>query len=543
MKNKIFISLVVMMALSVIMIVYVQITWMRNAIRTSNENFNNAVFISLNNAAGEIESYHRMNFFNNYMFREPFSFRDTIAGLSEFFSFNGFLSGNNGSITINYSSRQSGGTLNSKSSNRVNNNDNITVNQNEDSVFIITQGDRPGNVKITRKKDFAGTPGSSVIMTQSDFLQWLRKRTSEFQQMSDRMIREIFESETGFRPDPELIRKVLNQVFPYYGINIPYEFSVIENGEPLIASSKKVSKNEFLKSIYKVRIFEDNILRPSMILSVVFPGRTNYVLGTISWMLIGSLLFSFFILATFAFSIYFILRQKKISEIKSDFINNMTHEFKTPIATISLAADAITNPRVIKDENSIRHFASMIKKENERMNKQVETILQIASLDKKEIEFRFDNVSVHRIIQRAIDTIELFVQQKHGKINTCLAASNDVIYGDEEHLTNLVHNLLDNAVKYSPEKPEITVVTKNVDGGIEISVADRGIGMSKSVQSKIFERFYRQSTGDVHNVKGFGLGLNYVKAIVDAHRGSIKVESEPGKGSCFYVFLPYKFEN
>ncbi|HOK26485.1 MAG TPA: HAMP domain-containing sensor histidine kinase [Bacteroidales bacterium] len=543
MKNKIFISLVVMMALSVIGIFYVQITWMRNAIRTSNENFNNAVFIGLNNAASEIESYHRMNFFNNYIFRDPFSFRDTVTGLSEFFSFNGFFSDNKGSVTINFNSRQASGSINPERINKTNDNARIASRQNQDSIYIITRGDRPGNVRIERKNDLTGAPGNSVIMTQSDFLQWLRKRTNEFQQLSDRMIREIFESETSYRPDPELIRKVLDQIFPYFGVNIPYEFSVIENGEPLIVSSKKVSKNEFLKSIYKVRLFEDNLLRPGLILSVVFPGRTNYVLGSISWMLIGSLLFSLFILATFALSIYFILRQKKISEIKSDFINNMTHEFKTPIATISLAADAITNPRVIKDENSIKHFASMIKKENERMNKQVETILQIASLDKKEIEFMFDNVSVHRIIQKAIDTVELFIQQKHGKINICLAAANDIIYGDEEHLTNLVHNLLDNAIKYSPEKPDITVVTKNVDGGIEISVADKGIGMSKSVQSKIFERFYRQSTGDVHNVKGFGLGLNYVKAIVDAHRGSIKVESEPGKGSCFYVFLPYKFEN
>ncbi|MGB4293758.1 MAG: hypothetical protein WBJ37_12860, partial [Bacteroidales bacterium] len=258
MKNKIFISLVVMMALSVIGIFYVQITWMRNAIRTSNENFNNAVFIGLNNAASEIESYHRMNFFNNYIFRDPFSFRDTVTGLSEFFSFNGFFSDNKGSVTINFNSRQTNGSINSGSRNRVNDNGRKASQQNRDSIYIITRSDRPGNVRIERKNDLTGTPGNSVIMTQSDFLQWLRKRTNEFQQMSDRMIREIFESETSYRPDPELIRKVLDQIFPYFGINIPYEFSVIENGEPLIVSSKKVSKNEFLKSIYKVRLFEDN---------------------------------------------------------------------------------------------------------------------------------------------------------------------------------------------------------------------------------------------------------------------------------------------
>jgi two-component system phosphate regulon sensor histidine kinase PhoR len=221
----------------------------------------------------------------------------------------------------------------------------------------------------------------------------------------------------------------------------------------------------------------------------------------------------------------------------------MTHEFKTPIATISLAADTITNPKVINDEASIRHFIGMIKKENSRMNKKVETILQIASLDKKEIAFKFENISLHSVIERAAETIEIQVHQKNGKITLHLNAAEPVIYGDNEHLTNLVNNLLDNALKYSPESPDITVETKNTDRGIILSVTDKGIGMSKSVQSKIFERFYRQSSGNVHDVKGFGLGLNYVRAIIDAHKGNVTVTSEPGKGSKFDVFLPFNWEN
>jgi two-component system phosphate regulon sensor histidine kinase PhoR len=276
---------------------------------------------------------------------------------------------------------------------------------------------------------------------------------------------------------------------------------------------------------------------------VIFPERANYVLGSIGWLLGGSLLFSFIILATFALSVFFIIRQKKISEMKSDFLNNMTHEFKTPIATISLAADTITNPKVINDEASIRHFIGMIKKENSRMNKKVETILQIASLDKKEIDFKFENVSMHAIIERAVETIEIQVHQKNGKISLNLNASQPIIYGDYEHLTNLVNNLLDNALKYSPESPDITVETKNNERGIILSVEDKGIGMTKSVQSKIFERFYRQSSGNIHDVKGFGLGLNYVRAIIDAHKGNVTVTSEPGKGSRFDIFLPFNWEN
>ena len=229
--------------------------------------------------------------------------------------------------------------------------------------------------------------------------------------------------------------------------------------------------------------------------------------------------------------------------MKSDFLNNMTHEFKTPIATISLAADTITNPKVISDENSIRHFIGMIKKENSRMNKKVETILQIASLDKKEIDFRFENVSMHSIITRAAETIEIQVHQKNGRMTLNLNAAEPVVSGDTEHLSNLVNNLLDNALKYSPETPDITVETTNSDKGLIMSVTDKGIGMNKSIQSKIFERFYRQTSGNVHDVKGFGLGLNYVRAIVDAHRGNITVTSEPGKGSRFDVFLPFNTDN
>jgi len=221
----------------------------------------------------------------------------------------------------------------------------------------------------------------------------------------------------------------------------------------------------------------------------------------------------------------------------------MTHEFKTPIATISLAADTITNPKVINDENSIRHFIGMIKKENSRMNKKVETILQIASLDKKEIDFRFENISMHSIISRAAETIDIQVHQKNGTLTLKLDAPEPVVSGDPEHLANLVSNLLDNALKYSPENPEITVETSNNERGFVMAVSDRGIGMSKSVQSKIFERFYRQASGNVHDVKGFGLGLNYVRAIIDAHRGTVTVTSEPGKGSRFEVFLPFNSEN
>jgi len=357
------------------------------------------------------------------------------------------------------------------------------------------------------------------------------------------MIMDIYSWERTFDLDKKDIDYALNQSFSFRNIKTPFEYAVIRDGVVKEGTFTNTPKKDFLKSNYKVRLFPDNIVHQDIMLSIVFPEKTNYVLGEMIWILMGSFLFSLFILFTFALSLYFIVRQKKISEMKSDFLNNMTHEFKTPIATISLAADTITNPKVIRDEASIRHFIGMIKKENARMNKKVETILQIASLDKKEIEFKYENVSLHSIIGHAIDTIDIQVQQRNGKIKQKLNAIDDLISGDSEHLTNLVNNLLDNALKYSPDSPEITVSTRNYEKGIVLDVEDKGIGMSKAVQSKIFERFYRQSSGNVHDVKGFGLGLNYARAIIDAHKGNINVHSEPGKGSRFEIFLPFNLDN
>jgi two-component system phosphate regulon sensor histidine kinase PhoR len=546
MSRRFFTGLVIMMALSIIGITWVQIIWIRNAVDIRNENFNNFVFNSLNNAAGEIESLRKMNFFNNFGGNSQLIGSDTSGNIEGYFSFGSTVTGSSGSFSINidnkviplYTDDQSL----SKGNGKVFRHGSDKTGSDSEN-FILTSPEKQGNIKIGNDAGKNVADNESVNIHQKEYLDWVKKRSDEFRNLSNQMITEIYEWEKTMELDNKEIGSSLHQFLSYSGINTPFEFAVIKDGKVSEGTFKISSKNEFLKSPYKVRLFPDNIIKRDVILSVVFPERTNYVLGSMTWILGGSLLFSLFIFATFALSLYLIIRQKKISEMKSDFINNMTHEFKTPIATISLAADTITNSKVINDENSIRHFIGMIKKENSRMNKQVETILQIASLDKKEIEFNFEKTSLHTIIKMAMETIDIQVQQRQGTLKAELNASNDIIFGDSEHLISLVHNLLDNAIKYSPEAPEIYVQTSNSENGIILSVEDKGIGMSKSVQSKIFERFYRQSSGNVHDVKGFGLGLNYVRAIVDAHKGEIKVISEPGKGSRFEIFLPFNTEN
>lgn len=546
MSRKKFAGLIFMMLVSITGIIWVQTIWIKNAIGIRNENFNNTVIASINDAAEAIESSRRIDFFNDFILSDGMAIQNSPGDVTSYLSIGSYSSMDGGNISFSITNQSVRGIIDTTTGN---NHDSLRIVEIDttfygDSVsFIVASPDKPGEMKIIRQGEVVNTDSKAVYIRQNEFLDWVRKRASEFQNMSDQMISEVFQWEKTMELDNREIGFALQRSLLYSGIQTPFEFAIIRDGIVQEGTFTKSGKNDFLKSNYVVRLFPDNIIRQDLLLSVVFPNRTNYVLGSMAWILGGSLLFSFIILATFGLSLFFIIRQKKISEMKSDFINNITHEFKTPIATISLAADTITNQKVIKDESSIRHFISMIKKENRRMNKKVETILQIASLDKKEIEFKFESISLHTIIEKAVDTIEIQVQQKNGNINLNLNAEEPVIYGDGEHLTNLVNNLLDNAIKYSSDAPDISLETRNNGRGVIMSIEDKGIGMSKSVQSKIFERFYRQASGNVHDVKGFGLGLNYVRAIIDAHKGTINVISEPGKGSRFEIFLPFNWEN
>ncbi|NSW95269.1 MAG: HAMP domain-containing histidine kinase, partial [Bacteroidales bacterium] len=441
-RNK-FIWLILMMVVSILGIIGVQMVWIINAVGIRNESFNNAVADRLSDAANSIESSQKMSFFNDFLFDDPLLFGNNMGEVNSYVSIGTYSSGDGSNFNVRISDNSFSGTIDSN-----------------------------GVVQINRSTNVS--EDTTVYLERKEFADWFRKRISEFRNMSDRMISEVYQWEKTLELDKKQVAYILQQSFLFSGITTPFEFALIRNGIVEEGTFKRSTKNDFLKSNYKIRLFPDNILRQDLVLSVVFPERTNFILGSMAWILGGSLLFSFMMLATFALSLFFIIRQKKISEMKSDFINNMTHEFKTPIATISLAADTITNSRVIKDENSIRHFVRMIKKENDRMNKKVETILQIASLDKKEIDFKFENVSLHSVIERSVEIYDIQVQQKNGRINLMFEAEEPVIYGDNEHLTNLVNNLVDNAIKYSPESPDITIRTKNNGSGIIMSVEDKG---------------------------------------------------------------------
>jgi two-component system phosphate regulon sensor histidine kinase PhoR len=337
--------------------------------------------------------------------------------------------------------------------------------------------------------------------------------------------------------------------------NTPFEFSISSGIETGL--SKQLTFNAEIKSANFIKTFEDTAhnksaivflvapsgsdlegLSPLETLTILVPDYKSVVLKEMRLKFIGVIFFTLVIVAAFYVTVSALLRQKKLSEIKNDFINNMTHEFKTPLATISLAVDALRNEKVAQDKSKSEYFSGIIKEENKRMNKQVELILQAALMDKQELTVNLQQVHVHDIIRDSMENFQLQLAEKKGKYELHLDAKNDLLQADEVHFTNLIANIIDNAIKYSNDHLIIRISTANHNRNLMIRIEDNGIGMNKETLRRIFERFYRAHTGNIHNVKGFGLGLSYVKTVVEAHEGKVRVESAVGKGTTFIMDFP-----
>ena len=353
----------------------------------------------------------------------------------------------------------------------------------------------------------------------------------------------------------ERLNEYISQELKNLGIDTEFKYGVysrrkksfvISNNHFLVTDNQPQVTQEGYKNLYtskyRVKLFQPQNGPAPGLLMVFFPAKTSFVWANVWKSLAAAIFFTTLILFCFAYTVLVIFRQKKVSEMKTDFINNMTHEFKTPIATISLAADSITSPMISGDAGKVKRFANIIKEENKRMNSQVEKVLQMALIDKKDFNLKLTEVNLHDVINQAVENICLQVEKRGGTARAVLEASNPYVEGDLTHISNIINNLLDNANKYSPDEPEITVYTRNAPNGVEVRVEDKGIGMSKEARKHIFDKFYRVPTGNLHDIKGFGLGLSYVKALITAHKGQIDVKSEPGKGSSFVLFFPFVVE-
>lgn len=356
----------------------------------------------------------------------------------------------------------------------------------------------------------------------------------------------------GRRFTAEELQAKLQSAFNSVGLEkMKFEFAVVIMSPYMVERQSANYEKEYLDTV-------NNLPRGHMLvtpsgsaaenivideaLAVLALDWQSYAIKSLRWEFVAGIFFSIIILAAFYLTVRTMLRQKKLSEIKNDFINNMTHEFKTPIATISLAVDAMRNEKVLQDREKLGYFSTIIKEENKRMNRQVETILKASQLEKQEVDLNLKPVHIHEIIKDVVENFALQLEEKQGKAELLLNAQNDFIDADEVHMSNLVNNLFDNALKYSKENvpPFVKLTTTSNGKKFIMRIEDNGIGMTRETLKRIFERFYRAHTGNIHNVKGFGLGLSYVKTMVEAHHGEIKADSTLGKGSTFIIEFPLK---
>lgn len=338
-----------------------------------------------------------------------------------------------------------------------------------------------------------------------------------------------------------LIDSLLKIEFKNAGLNTKYDYGVfnpIRNKLTLQKSGKY--PNELMRSSFRYLLFPGEIFSTQNYLMLYFPNERQYLISRIWLLLVVSIILIATIIFSFTYVITTVFRQKKISEIKNDFINNMTHEFKTPISTISLACQALNDKDVVKNTGVYETYLNIINEENSRLSGMAERILQSARLQKGEVVLKPEEINLHDVVTDAVQKVSLQVEKKGGKIEIQNRAEQPIVTADKVHITNIIFNLLDNANKYTPWAPIIIINTKNIADGLLISIIDNGIGISKSNQKKIFDKLYRVPTGNVHNVKGFGLGLSYVKTVVEKHNGKITIDSELKKGSTFSIYLPFK---
>jgi len=342
----------------------------------------------------------------------------------------------------------------------------------------------------------------------------------------------------------ELNQKIKSALDKFEIGDLRFEFAVADKKSILELRSNNFddSFSEDLNSLQvRIPVVPQDVIEPvgpfeSLI--IVIPNVRLYLLNSLRWIILGALLFILVVLAAFFITIRSLLNQRKVNEIKNDFINNMTHELKTPLATISLAVDALKTEKVQSDPTSVAYFNNIIKEENVRMNKHVEIILETGQLENKDLELTKQPVNVHDLIQAVVDSYKLQLEEKPSNLHMQLDATAPEIIADEEHLLHVLSNLLDNAIKYSKETIDILVSTINVNNKMIITIEDNGIGMTSETTKHIFEKFYRAHSGNIHNVKGFGLGMSYVKRIVALHKGQIRVQSELDHGTTIVIILP-----
>jgi len=491
--------LVFFMSLSLIGIILVQLYWVNSSLKTSGEQFKYNIKNALDKISYRIQDHEEAKFleiFENYA--DSTGHEPTRVDLLQIYEYS---KGKDENIIY---------------SNHINGKDYRDIAfESEDSIPVKSN-------KVIGKVN-----GKPIVANES---RRIKLNDKEFYLKDFREYNSIESWLTSKKVD-DMIKDELNK----NNVDIDFEYAIFKNQLPTKIRSKNF---KYIENNYEDHpIFEDTAgTRFALFLS--FPKKESFLFNSIFGITLLSIIFTLIIIIAYLSAINQLIKQKQISEIKTDFINNMTHEFKTPIATINLALDAIKNPKIFSDSEKVQRYLQMIRDENKRMHAQVENVLQISKLDKRELDIIKEQADIHDVIEEAIEHVYLIVEARHGTLSRNFNAQRTTALLNGVHFTNVLVNILDNAIKYSPDEPVIEISTENVKDFILIKIKDNGLGMSKVTQKRIFEKFYREHTGDIHNVKGHGLGLAYVKRIIDDHNCHIYVESEKGKGSTFIIKMP-----
>ena len=523
MKKYLLHILVAFMTLSLVGIIIVQIFWISNAIEVKEAEYEKNIREALENIVEKLERKNaviviseNLGTFTTKILGKKLESNDLI----EYFT-NDSTIHISGNIIIQDESE----THNTFTLNKDDTTEDIIVKKtitthSIDSITDIIREETAPVWKTAEQKDSANI---------QVFVDVFGDMITEYESRNDPLIKSLAIEKLDTLIKNEILEK---------GFDNEYDYAIIDLKQDTILKQSDGYNPKNKDKSFKANLFPKTLVDKDIFLYLYLPGKNSFIYNSISVMLIGSIFFTFIIILIFFITTRIAFKQKKISEIKSDFINNMTHEFKTPIATISLAADSIQNPKIIGDQQRINQYLTIIKEENRRMNNQVESVLQMSLLEKDKFKVNLSEFDIHELINKAIKNSRILISQNKGKLNVELQAENPFALVDETHFLNIIHNLLDNAIKYSKDKIRIELTTKNQNGSIIISIKDNGIGIKKEDLVRIFDKFYRVSTGNIHNVKGFGLGLSYVKAIVHEFNGTINASSEIGKGSNFEIKIP-----
>lgn len=525
MSNKVIWTIISLMTISLIGLTSFQVYWINNAIKLSDERFNKDVHESLNMVAHKLERTELAK----------------VAMKSNYFFFSS-------------DSALKEGTKNQK----------VRV-IDEDVDVVVFDSSNTTNMNWVKEETQADKQGAAVnheiqyedstvnvmveIIATADSngyglnVKRVLKKTAEF----NAVVHEMVSNETidiNARIHPDVIDSLLKIEFENKGIDIYFNFGVFDNNANhfVFIDTTNLAKEPLINSSLKASLFPNDIIGNATFLVVNFPAKDQFLFKKIFATLSSSIILLLVIIACFSYAIYIILKQKKLSELKNDFINNMTHELKTPIATVSLATEALSDPDITNKKVNVTKYVGVIKEETKRLGIQVERVLQAATMEKGDLRINKEEEDIHQIIIDCIDRATIQVEANGGAIHKKLLAKNYTLLIDSTHFFNALTNLIDNAIKYSKKSPEISISTFNEYNRLKIQITDNGIGISSEQQKHVFEKFYRVPTGNVHNVKGFGLGLNYVHYVIAAHQGVISIMSDLDKGSTFVIDLPLVYE-